>query len=152
MSSNPGSSAAMESAGPALDDGRMTVLKWAWRYGSLGVDEFETLDEAVGAATYADDYGEEALDCFEVWDDAGHRVIGHEEALRLVHERSDADDAARPKTPLNVAVVRLTSPDGKVATYSGYPTTEKAEAAADEFRRLIGADRVKVDPVKKAPQ
>lgn len=142
------STAAAQSPGLAVDDGRMTVLKWAWVHGSLDVDEFETLDAAVDAAAYAADYGHEALDCFEVWDGDGHRVIAHEEAMRLIHERSDAIEAATPKSPPNVAVVRLVSPEGKTATYSGYPTMEKAEAAAAEFRQHLGADRVKVDPVR----
>lgn len=122
--------------------GKVT-FKWAWRYGILCVEDFTTLNDAIDAAIIAADRGDEMLDCFEVWDDHGHRVIDRQESARLMEER---DRTLRPARPPHAAIVRLIGPDGGTAAYRGYPSLEQAEAAADLLRRLLGADRVKVDP------
>lgn len=124
-----------------------TVLKWAWRYSVLGVDIYDSLDDAVRAAMWASDAGEEALDCIEVVRIDGTReVLGRDavyELQRPIEEEREKEYKARP-TP--TVVLSVQGPSGKWATYSSYVERDKADGDADRFRQALGPDRVKLTP------
>src|SRR3712207_5684349 len=122
----------------------MKVLKWARRYGALGAEEFDTLDEAVSSAFHASENGDEAFYCFEVWDDTGHRVIRGDEAVALLDAKDAEWNRAHPPLPKTVATVEVTSPTGEVAAWHGCASLEEADTVAARARSFLGDDRVSI--------
>ena len=49
----------------AVAEANSIWLKWAYRYSTLEVDDFNSLEEAVTAGHYASEAGTEALQCYE---------------------------------------------------------------------------------------
>lgn len=119
------------------------AVKWAYRYHSLVFDYFDTLDEAVSVAGYASDDGQEVLDCIEVWDNDGHRILSSGEVFRLYEEREKARKAAAPPPKPVVATLFVTSPDGKEVPYSTFTSDDRLEEVAARLREHLG-DRVRV--------
>jgi hypothetical protein len=127
---------------PMSESDEPKAYVWAWRYGSLGVEEFESLSAAVAVSHEASDRGEEYVHCIEV--PAKGRVYDKEEVYDLWRPIEDAEDARFQSAPRNVAAVMVTSPDGKErANYEGYSTRAKADEVASELRKVFG-DRVTV--------
>ena len=129
----------------------MKVIKWAYRYGALTSETFNSLDDAVSAASWASDAGEEALHSFEVIDGEASRVIDKAEAFDLVHAYSDAEYAKwceRTKDePKITHVIDVKGPDGVWAFWDNAHSLTEAHGKALEFSGLVGPDRVKIRPV-----
>ena len=121
------------------------VLKWAWQYHALTVDTFPDLDDALAAAYYAAENGDESLACIEIPGEG--RVLSPDEVADLNRWRDEAAMASWRARPPLVARVRLTAPDGRVSTYSSYESTAKAEEDAARFVALLGPGRVSVEPL-----
>lgn len=123
----------------------MLVLKWAMVYGSLQVDDYETLDRAVSAAHYASNEGMESLRMIEVLNDDGTtRVYNREECDLLMQPLEDAEtDAWKHHAPI-IAIVEIALPaDGKRAQYEGHLSLDAAEKRREELAVFLG-DRVTV--------
>lgn len=128
----------------------MAVLKWAWRHHVLGVERFDTIEEAAASAYYAAEYGEEAFECVEVTNASGSQTMGWSDLEPFIRPLREAEDAAYASAPPIAAMVRLRTPDGKHdAAYSTHASVEAAEAALADLRPLFG-DRVSVERVKVA--
>lgn len=115
------------------------VIKWAWRYGQLQGDDFESLDEAVRMASYAIDASDESLHSFEVWDKDGYRLIPENEADKLVYAYWRASQSQSTPKPV-VAHVCITDPEGKTLS-EDYSSVEEAQAEVDRLKPFLG-DRV----------
>lgn len=121
------------------------VLKWAWRYHSLGVEHFDTLDGAVWAAQFASDDGQEALACIEI--PAEGRIIPAEEVWNLADVLARALVAeSRPR--VRVAEITVTAPNGETTSMI-YEVWADAEAAYASWRDLIGAERVRFTDLRR---
>lgn len=128
------------------------AIKWAMRYHHLEVHWFDSLDQAVASAGYADDDGQEALDCIEVWDDNGHRVLSTEEVWTLWREMEKRREAAAPEPKPVVARLFVTSPGGDRICYSTYTSYDRIREDAERLREHLG-DRVEIidGPGSSAP-
>ena len=119
----------------------MKAIKWAYVYGQLDVEIFDTLDEAADMAEGASEYGSESL-----------RYIEHDGNLydiRWVDKRAAAKRAAQPPAPPVAPVVcyvEVRSPDGKWAMYEAARSMDAARRAADECMEVVGDDRVRLVP------
>jgi len=125
-----------------MSETRGPWLKWAWRHYVMEVDDFPSFEEAVSAACYMSDAGEESLDCIEGPDGKVDRAIV-DAKMREIEQAQDARESDGPRPSF---AIKLASPDGALAWYDTY--TEKAErdAAAEKLRAQYG-DRVKVGRV-----
>lgn len=133
--------------------GRMAAIKWAYRHHVLGAESFDTLDQAVAAAYWAAEHGEEALECIEVINDDGTvRVYSRDEVDALTAPlRQQQEERYRARPPI-VAVLDLCAPDGKTWTpYENFTDMADAEVAAENARQLLGADRVELRPYGRKP-
>jgi hypothetical protein len=119
------------------------VLKWAWHRFSLEVSQYDSVDEAVDAAGYASDAGDEALDCIEVFDGDGHRVIPGDEALDLAHERSQSRRERNEPAPV-VATVRVRHPEKGDAVVLPYTDTGRAQQDYERMVARLGESRVTI--------
>ena len=135
-----------DNAESVRETGGMTkplAVKWAHRYHHLEFDYFDSLEDAVSAAGYASDAGEESLDCIEVWDDQGHRILGPGEVFKLYAEMEKRrEEAAGPAKPV-VATMYVTSPDGEETCYSTFSAEDRLEEVTAKLRERLG-DRVRV--------
>jgi hypothetical protein len=116
------------------------VAKWAYRHYHLTVECFDSLNEAVEAAGVAADYGEEALECIELWDEGGYRRIERGEVFRHYEAMEKPED---PEPPPAAARIYITY-DGLSAFYRAYEDAAEARKDAKGLRRYLG-DRVRVD-------
>lgn len=125
----------------------MLAIKWAWRHYVMTFDEFDTLDEAVRSALYAADYGDESLQCIEVIEDDGTRVVYDRAAVSEMwlplEEAERAEMAARPAT---VVVLDLRSPSGDWSPHRGFADERAAEQEAERLRAILGPERVALRP------
>lgn len=129
-------------------DGDMTtIIKWAWRHGAIAAETYETLDDAVSAAHYASEYGEEAVDCIEVVADDGTVTVHDREAVDRLMEplKRQADEEYRQR-PTPTVILDLRAPDGSRSAHESFVEQEKANAAAEKWRALLGTERVKLRP------
>lgn len=121
------------------------VLRWSSRYGRLEMEESASLDEALRLSKALADDGAESLECIEVWDDAGYRVIPGSEALATADARFPDPPYERPRYE---AIVEVMAPPaeglGRRMSAEWFETREKAEQKAARLRRLLGDDRVRV--------
>lgn len=125
------------------------VIKWAYRYHRLEFDYFDSLKDAVSVASYAADDGQEALDCFEVWDESGYRLIGHDEAHRLIREHSDRqceEDKAKRDQAIYVAELWVTAPDGEEVRWSAFTSIERANEVLAKLAPMGQRARLKMLP------
>jgi hypothetical protein len=125
-----------------------TALKWAWRYGRLQVEAFDSLDDAIAAAGYASDDGQEAIDCVEVWCDDGYRRISGTEVLEMWRTDPDNEANQEPGSPPSTAVV-IQHPDLKDSGREWFWDEDEAALRFGDLRRLLG-DRVSVEPAPDA--
>lgn len=119
----------------------MIVLKWAWVYGSLHVEEFDSLDEAVRSAVYAAEAGDESLDYIEVIDDDGTSTRHERDSavVRAVEEQQhEMDRAAYEAAPAVTHRIRAANADGKEATISSFTDRGKAALELERLRPLLG--------------
>lgn len=114
------------------------VLKWAWRYHSISVEDFDTLDDAVWAAQFASDDGQEALECIEI--PAEGRIIPADEVWNLADALGRVR-AAESRPMVRVAEVTVTAPNGEFVS-TVYEVWANAEAAYASWCGLIGIERV----------
>ena len=123
----------------------MDVLKWAWVHHALDATIHDSLDDALEAAVYAADCGDESLDCIELFEPE-HRIISSDEAWKLakpIEQRRDDEYAAQRDAVTHA--VRLASPDGKESTYFASATSEaEAIAKAEDIAAKYGAGRASV--------
>lgn len=122
----------------------VTVIKWAYRYGVLTPDECDTLDEAVRSAWWAAEDGQEALDSIEVIYEDGTEVLDRKAVNVLTKPIEEAQDKAHEERPTPTVILDLRGPDGKWGPYSSYVERAKADEDVERFRRLLGADRVRL--------
>jgi hypothetical protein len=128
-------------------DGAMEIIKWAWRHGSLSSDTFDSLDNALEAAHWASEYGEESVEGIEVIADDGTVTFHDSDAVfALMEPLRRRDDAAYDAQPKPTVILDLRSPNGTWGVYGSYVEREKADADAARFRRSIGDDRVRLRP------
>lgn len=119
------------------------VLKWAWRYHTLYVDRFDTLDAALRDADSASSEGSESLDHIEVWTENGQEVLSKEEVwgrLSPIQEREYAEWLAEVAR-VEVSTVGNKGPE--TATLAGYRSLDEAKADFDRLRQVLG-DRVRL--------
>ncbi len=117
------------------------VLKWAWRYGDLVVDEFESLYPALVAAGYAQDLGGEAIESIEiVHEDGTRQVLGADEIISRIATLESSFSPAKPVGP--VYVLCLKAPDGSWAEYERFEDVEEADRARDRLVAVLGEGRV----------
>ncbi len=128
----------------------MKVIKWAYRYGSLQAENFDTLEDAVAAASWASDAGEESLKSFEVFGDE-YRLIDEKEAYDLMHAYSDAEyEKWRERTkdePKVTHIIDVKGPNGVWACWQNGYGLDDASAKASAVAATVGAERVQVRPV-----
>jgi hypothetical protein len=120
-----------------------TVIKWAWRHGSMVADEYSTLDQAVLSAVWASDSGDESLHAIEVI-----YVGGRSE----VHDRKACDALMRPiedkqyevyrSQPTPTVILDIQAPTGEWSAFENYVGQTEAGAAARKWSDVLGADRV----------
>jgi nucleoside-diphosphate-sugar epimerase len=123
----------------------LLALKWAMRYGTPEVEDFDDVDDACLRALYAADAGDESLEGIEVWDgDENHYLIGRDDALRRGQRLEEQRRAGRPPAKPIVATVRIVAPDGTDVGYENYESERDAHADANRLRAVIGAERVRV--------
>ena len=124
----------------------MKVIKWAYRHGSLDADMYDDLDEALRAAAWASDAGDEALHALEIIDGDASRVIEHDEAWKLVGakqaEMAQEHEQRYGRYEPPAAVVDLLSPDGKWVPIDNTKTIDEAVARATELAESVGVERV----------
>lgn len=119
------------------------AVKWSYRYHCLNFDYFDSLEDAISSAGYAADDGQEALDCIEVWDDQGHRILSPDEVFGLYAEMEKRrEEAAGPPKPV-VARLYVTPPEGEEVLYSTFSERDRVEEVAARLREHLG-DRVRV--------
>jgi hypothetical protein len=115
-------------------------LKWAWRYGHLGVDDFATLDDALGAAWAAREAGDEVLEEIEGPDE----IVADDIVEADYARRVKADDDAESAQPVATHRVTLRSPNGKHDVAVSWHTSEAdADTVASRLREFY-RDRVSV--------
>jgi hypothetical protein len=119
----------------------MTVLKWSWRHHVLQVDEFESVDEAVGAAFWEREEGEAAPDHIEVVAaDRSVRRIEDDELTDLMRNYETAQSQTLPNDPRPyVAKVVIQSAAGDEATFDWYRDMAEAESDFLRLEDLLGA-------------
>lgn len=123
----------------------VTVLKWAWRHSHLDADEFDDLDDAVGAAYWGSEYGEEALDCIEViYDDGTTEVYDDKAVEALMEPRRKAEDEKYEARPKATHVIDIKSPDGRWTAHENANSEADAEVKAERLRGFLGSDRVTI--------
>ncbi len=123
-------------------------LKWAYRYGALAVEEFDSFDAAFEAAEWAADDGLESLHCIEGPDG----VVPDGVLTRMRKERWERERAHIDEGPKPTHGVSLTAPDGKDwAWYETFTSKAEAEAEAATLRALYGDDRVKIRSLPLRP-
>lgn len=141
---------AVDNAGLVRETGAMTkplVVKWAYRYHRLQFDYFNSLQEAVEAAVWASDAGEEALESFEVWDDTGYRLIPHDEAYRLTEEESSRryeEYKAKSDQRVFVAELWVKAPDGTETQWSAFESMDRANEVMAELAPMGHRARLKI--------
>lgn len=130
---------------PRRPDGNL-VLKWAWRYHVLEVEEYESLDSALRSAQSASDYGTEALDHIEVWENGNHRSLSADECWKLlepIRRRESEEWAARIKDNPVVATVEIETiaKDGRpeTARYESYTSMDEAKDDFEKLRPFLGS-------------
>lgn len=117
----------------------MKAIKWAYVYGQLDAEIYDTLDEAANAAEYASEYGHDSLHYIE--------YDGTLYDINWVDDRAAAKRAARPpKPPLPPITHRvdIQSPDGKWVPYEGTRSLDAAQREADDCMEAVGDDRVRI--------
>jgi hypothetical protein len=115
------------------------ALRWYWRYGTLEVEEHDSLGEALSCAEGAQERGTEALAGIEVWDEDGYRFLQSDEVWRLVTARLPDPAPAPPRSV--AAVVAVQSPGGGWAEDRFY-NIQEAEEYAERLRSVLGHERV----------
>lgn len=127
------------------DQAPLMVLKWAWRYGVLDVDDFDSIDEAVRSAVWASGASEESFAGIEVvYEDGRTEVVDVAEQWRKVEQEEEEERASYPPTK---ARLDLRSQQGQWALFRTFADAADAERDAAELRDIFGADRVRVRPV-----
>ena len=123
------------------------VLKWAWRYGSLEVDSYGSLREAMEEAEAAADRGDEALAYIEVVDSTGIRYVSMDE-VRTALDHEDPPtlfDRFPMWAPSPWAAVRLVPRDVENPALLTYVYDEAEAAEAERYwSGVLGAHRVQV--------
>lgn len=116
------------------------ALKWAHRDFVLYCDEFTSLDDAVHDAASAAARAEESVECIEVWDDNGRRLIERKELNRLMAAVWAEEDKIEPWRP--VAGVECISPDGQPGEVAYYSDLSRAQDKYEHLAAIVGAGRV----------
>lgn len=103
-------------------------LKWAYRYESLIVDRFDTLDEAQRFAWAAADLGGDTLSCIE---GPSGEIVSADEVWDARPDAYFDDDEKDPKSTYQVDITSPTSiREGRThGCYAWYSSKEKALAA-----------------------
>ena len=134
-----------------VEDGRMVVLAWYWRWHSLYVEECKTVDAAADFLGYLSDTPEgAAIACIEVWDAEGYRKIESSEVfdiyLRIERERAEKlrQRVAANPPPAKVARLSIKGPDGSDADWYEYTYRAEAEAEIARLTPILG-DRLVVE-------
>lgn len=116
-------------------------LKWSWRHYHPHVEMFDSLDQAVAAACWASEDGDEAYHCIEtpeggIIDKArmGELMSAHWDAERLA-------EAANPE-PVRTHGIKLQMPGERdAAWYGSYTSEAERDAVAAPLVERFG-DRV----------
>ena len=125
------------------------IIKWSWVLGALHADPYDSIRDAVLAAKWAADNGDEALHCIEIIESDGSRILTTEEYRAIVDPIRKEESEAIRNRPKDVAVIRLASPDGKNwAHYEGFTDKAKAQAVAARYSEMLGSSRVKLEPAR----
>lgn len=86
------------------------TIRWVHRYGSLYVEQHDSLDDAVRSAEYETDHGESSTDCIE----GPHGVLS-DEMWDGIKERLDREDRERraegPQRPPIAHRIDILHPD-----------------------------------------
>lgn len=120
-------------------------LVWMWHYGSLEVDQFETREAAMSYAEGVADEGAGSLEVIE-----GPSGIVTDAALdEFRAARREQEAAERTRRPVYTHVVEAKPPTSeKWAWFGTYSSADEAEVARAELAEVIGAARVRVEPIK----
>lgn len=122
----------------------MRVIKWAWRYRTLDIEVYDSINDAVEAAEGAEDAGVESLDCLEVvYGGVPNRIISAEEVRGMWRERRG------PYIPAPAATTRVSvvHPTKSVRSSDLFVDSTKAEEWAGQLKSLVG-DRVTVESLE----
>lgn len=118
------------------------VLKFAWRHYHLDVDIYDSLPEALKAAKYASDFGNEALERIE------QIIDGNVAGIYLLDDvhRLVPDAPHEPSRPLPWRLEISVPVNGKThwGEHDRYATEREALAAWGVIAEKIGTDRVRV--------
>lgn len=119
------------------------VIKWAWRYGVLGAEGYDTVDDAIEAAVWASGAGKESFAAIEVvYPDGRTEVLDDVgERMRVVEDREEQE---RKGHPVSTRRIDLRSPSGEWALYRDFVDPADAERDAADLAKTFGAERVRV--------
>lgn len=123
------------------------AVKWAWHHYSMECEVYDSLDEAIESAIWAEEAGSEALDCIE---HGGERISWDHPAMEAVRQRIRVEDEkrrarARPATH----VIEVRHPDCRWvgAAWIVEPMSRGAREQWDDFVAALGQDRVRLSPL-----
>ena len=120
----------------------MKATKWAYVFGSLEVEIYDTLEDAADDAEYASDYGRESLSCIE--------YDGNLYDIWWVNDRARAKREASPPRPPAPPVthrVEVKSPDGEWVVYTDCRSDAEAQREYDDCIDALSKDRVRITMV-----
>lgn len=117
----------------------MEILKWAWRYSVLQVEEFDQLHEAASAAFAASDYGTEAFECIEIIEkDGSSRRLGWDD-IEQFRPQEIAEPEWRPTHGLQIRF------DKHWAVWGSYESEVDARFTYDLLmQKGVVEDRLKI--------
>jgi len=114
----------------------VSVIKWAYCYGTLEAEDYDTLEDAVHMAGVAFDHGDESLLGIELAD--GTML----ERAEVVHMYSATQEPYEP-TPIPPWRLEVLAPNGKWGRVM-LGEEEPLNKEAERWRRLVAPKRVRI--------
>lgn len=116
------------------------AIKFAWTYGHLRAEAFETLERAIRSSIYAEDWGHESLHHI----DYGGEMVTRSSAEYVSIARYEAEAQALERAPRATHTLRVKSLEGKWATVASR-SKDEMEKELLEWLAIVDRKRLAVN-------